>query len=47
MVKALIDAGADASPWDRDGKTAWDHIQDNEDLKGTPAYWALDQLRFQ
>jgi ankyrin repeat protein len=47
VVQTLLNAGADASPKDRDGKTAWDLIQENEHLEGTPAYWALNQLRFQ
>ena len=47
VVQTLLNAGADASPKDRDGKTAWDLIQENEALEGTPAYWALNQLRFQ
>ena len=31
---------------DSDGKTAWDLAQDNEKLKGTNAYWMLNDLRF-
>ena len=47
VVQALLNAGADASTKDREAKTAWDLVQENEALKGTPAYWALNQLRFQ
>ena len=46
VIQALLDAGADASTKNQSGKTAWDHIQDNAALKGTPVYWALNQLRF-
>ena len=45
-VKVLLDAGADASHKDKDGKTAWDLAQDNEKLKGTDAYWMLNDARF-
>ena len=45
-LKVLLDAGADASIKDTDGKTAWDLAQDNEKLKGTNAYWMLNDLRF-
>jgi ankyrin repeat protein len=45
-VKVLLDAGADASVKDKDGKTAWDLAQDNEKLKGTDAYWMLNDARF-
>ena len=45
-VKVLLVAGADASLENADGKTAWDHAQDNEALKGTDAYWMLNDARF-
>ena len=45
-VKVLLDAGVDASVKDKDGKTAWDLAQDNEKLKGTDAYWMLNDARF-
>ena len=45
-LKVLLDAGAEASVKDSDGKTAWDLAQDNEKLKGTNAYWMLNDLRF-
>ncbi len=41
-----MDAGADATAKDEWGKTAWDLIQDNEALKGTKAYWRLNELRY-
>jgi len=46
VVLALLDAGADATAKNGEGKTAWDLIQDNEALKGTKAYWRLNELRF-
>jgi ankyrin repeat protein len=45
-MKVLLDAGADASVKDKDGKTAWDLAQDNEKLKGTDAYWMLNDARY-
>jgi uncharacterized protein len=45
-VRILLKAGADASVKDTDGKTAWDHAQDNEKLKGTDAYWMLNDARY-
>ena len=45
-VKLLLDAGVDASVKDTLGKTAWDLAQENEALKGTDAYWMLNDARF-
>ena len=47
-VSFLLDAGADASMKEKfgDKKTAWDFAQENEVLKGTDAYWALNDARF-
>ena len=47
VVQLLLDAGADATATNEDGETAWDLIQENEALEGSPAYWALNDLRFQ
>ena len=46
VVQVLLDAGADATATNEDGETAWDLIQENEALEGSPAYWALNDLRF-
>ena len=46
VVQVLLDAGADATASNEDGETAWDLIQENEALEGSPAYWALNDLRF-
>ena len=46
-LKVLLDAGGGGIHGkDSDGKTAWDLAQDNEKLKGTNAYWMLNDLRF-
>ena len=45
-VKVLLGAGADGSVKDSKGKTAWDLAQDNEKLKGTDAYWMLNDDRY-
>ena len=31
---------------DKVGKTPWDHAEDNEALKGSAAYWRLNDARF-
>ena len=45
-IKALLDAGADAKSKDNDGKTPWDLAQENEYLKGTKGYWALNDAQY-
>ena len=47
VVLALLDAGAAPKAKTTDGKTAFDLIQQNEKLKGTDAYWRLNDLRFE
>ncbi|MDE0528516.1 MAG: ankyrin repeat domain-containing protein [Truepera sp.] len=39
VIEALLSAGADASARDSEGKTPWDHAQENEALRGTDAWW--------
>ena len=46
VVLALLDAGADATAKNGEKETAWDLIQDNEALRGTKAYWRLNDLRY-
>ena len=41
VVLALLNAGADPSIQDNEGKTAWDLIQGNDALKDTDAYSEL------
>jgi hypothetical protein len=45
-LRALLDAGADAKAKNKNGKTPWDSAQENEKLKGTKAYWALNDAQY-
>ena len=47
IITILLDAGADAAARDRKGKTPWDYARESESLKGTDAYWRLNEGRFQ
>ncbi len=47
IITALLDAGADATARNNAGKTPWDYAKDNESLKGTDAYWRLNEGRFE
>ena len=40
-IQHLLSTGADAKAKDNDGKTPWDYAQENKNLKGNDAYWAL------
>ena len=44
-IQVLLATGADAKAKDNNGKSPWDYAQDNEDLKGTKGYWALNEER--
>ncbi|SAY38449.1 ankyrin repeat domain-containing protein [Candidatus Synechococcus spongiarum] len=46
VVQALLDAGADLNARDEDGKTALDLIPDDSPLRGTDAYWQLNNASF-
>ena len=46
VITALLDAGADPRTLDLDGKTPWDYAKDREPLKGSNAYWRLNEARF-
>ncbi|WP_051304275.1 ankyrin repeat domain-containing protein [Calidithermus chliarophilus] len=46
VVLALLELGADPKARTLDGSTAWDLVQRNDRLRGTPAYWRLNDLRF-
>ena len=45
-IEALLAAGADAAARNAAGKTPWDLAQENEALKGSDAYWRLNDARF-
>ena len=46
VITALLDAGADPKARNADGMTPWDCAKDNEALKGSDAYWRLNDARF-
>ena len=45
VIVALIEGGADIGARDDDGMTAFDYAKENEALKGTDAYWLLNEGR--
>ena len=45
-IQVLLDAGADGKAKNKNGETPWDSAQENEELKGTKAYWALNDARY-
>ena len=45
-IKALLAVGADAKAKDEESKTPWDYAQENEKLKGTKGYWALNDAQY-
>ena len=47
VIVALIEGGADPGAWDDDGFTPFDYAKDNDVLKGTDAYWLLNEARFE
>ena len=47
VVQALLDAGANPAARDQSGKIPWDLAQENPALKGTDAYWRLNEGRFE
>ena len=46
VIVALLDGGADPIAQDDDDETPWDYANDNELLKGTTAYWCLNDARW-
>ena len=46
VITALLDAGSDPKARNKPGKTPWDNAKDNEALKGSAAYWRLNDARF-
>ena len=47
VIAALIEVGADPGARDEEGKTPFDYAKDNEALRGTDAYWWLNEGRFE
>jgi ankyrin repeat protein len=45
-ITTLLDAGADGKAKSKNGETPWDLAQENEKLKGTADYWALNDARY-
>ena len=45
VVVALLQGGADTDAMDGEGKTAWDRATERDFLKGTDAYWSLNDAR--
>ena len=45
-IKVILDAGADTAARNAAGKTPWDLVQVNDALKGSHAYWRLNDARF-
>jgi hypothetical protein len=45
-IIALVEVGADGSAKNSDGKTPFDLARDNEAIKNTDAYWALNDARY-
>jgi len=45
-ITALLDVGASGSAKDEDGKTPFGHAGDNAKVKGTAAYWALNDAQY-
>ena len=46
VLVALLDGGADPIARDDDDQTPWDYARENESLKGTTAYWCLNDVRW-
>ena len=46
VITRLIELGADGTAKTDDGETAWDLAQDNRVLRGTEAWWLLNDFRF-
>ena len=46
VVDALLKAGANVNARDRAGKMPFDYVKENSALRGTDAYWRLNEARF-
>ncbi len=47
VVMTLLEAGANPAARDNDRELPVDHAESNDQLKGTDAYWKLNDARFQ
>ena len=47
IITTLLDAGADATAQDIEGKSPFDYAKQNEALADTAAYWALHDAQFE
>ena len=47
VILALVEGGADPGARDDAGRTPFDYAKDNKALKGTEAYWLLNEARFE
>ena len=47
VIEVLLAAGANPKARTVEGKTPWDFAQDNEALKGSDAFWRLNEARFE
>ena len=45
-IRLLLAAGASVMAKDEDEKTPWDYAKENEKLKGTKGYWALNDAQY-
>jgi ankyrin repeat protein len=45
-IQPLLEAGADSKAKNEEGKTPWDLAQENEKIKGTKGYWALNDAQY-
>ena len=46
VIMTLLDNGADGEKISIEGKTAFDYANENKHIKGTKAYWRLNDARF-
>ena len=46
VITVLLNTGAEANLKSDEGKTAFDYAEENEHIKGSPAYWELNDRRF-
>ena len=46
VITTLMERGADPKARDGEGKLPWNYAKDREELKGSDAYWRLNEARF-